>query len=161
MSKLKKNIILIYRNYTNKNKIKTIIKIKKFCKKDNRKFIISNNFKLALKLNLDGIYIPSFNKNLNYNNYKVKKKFIIIGSAHNISEIRIKELQNVDEIFISPIFKVKNSRYLGINKLKLLSKYTSKKIIALGGINKKNIMRLKQANISGIAGIDLFQKKTP
>ena len=161
LSDLNKNIIVIYRNYTNKNKIKTIIKIKKFCKKDNRKFIISNNFKLALKLNLDGIYIPSFNKNLNYNNYKVKKKFIIIGSAHNISEIRIKEWQNVDEIFISPIFKVKNSRYLGINKLKLLSKYTSKKIIALGGINKKNIMRLKQANISGIAGIDLFQKKTP
>ena len=112
-------------------------------------------------MNLDGIYIPSFNKNLNYNNYKIKKKFIIIGSAHNISEIRIKELQNVDEIFLSPIFKEKNGRYLGINKLKILSKYTSKKIIALGGINKKNIMRLKQANISGIAGIDLFQKKTP
>ena len=161
LSDLNKNIIVIYRNYTNKNKIKTIIKIKKFCKKTNRKFIISNNFKLALKLGLDGVYIPSFNNNLRYNNYKTKKKFLIIGSAHNISEIRTKELQNVKEIFLSPIFKLKNGRYLGINKLKILSKYTSKKIIALGGINKKNIMKLKQTNISGIAGISLFKKKPP
>ena len=65
-----------------------------------------------------------------------KKKFKIIGSAHNIKEIRIKENQNVKKIFLSSLFK-KNKNYLGINKFKLISNLTKKKVVALGGISKK------------------------
>ena len=36
---------------------------------------------------------------------KKKKKFIIIGSAHNLKQIRIKEMQGVQIIFFSPLFK--------------------------------------------------------
>jgi len=60
INKLNKNIALIYRNY-NKNLDKSlIIKIKKYCKLQKRKFFLSNNFKLAFKLGLDGVYFPSF-----------------------------------------------------------------------------------------------------
>ena len=44
-----------------------------------------------MKLNLDGVYLPSFNKNLNITQISVKTKFNIIGSAHSVDEIRIKE----------------------------------------------------------------------
>ena len=83
------------------------------------------------------------------------KEFSIIGSAHNIKEIRTKENQNVSKIFISSLFKNKN--YLGINKFKLISKLTSKKIVALGGINKNNIIKLKVLNTSEFAGISYFE----
>ena len=95
---------------------------------------------MQLKLNLDGAYIPSFNKSTKHLAYSFKKKFKIIGSAHNLKEIRIKEKQKVDKIFLSSLFK-KNKNYLGINKFKLLSKLTKKKIVALGGISKKNIKK--------------------
>ena len=72
--------------------------------------------------------------------YSFKKNFKIIGSAHNLKEIRIKEKQNVEKIFLSSLFK-KNKNYLGINKFKLLSKLNKKKIVALGGISKKNIKK--------------------
>ena len=68
--------------------------------------------------------------------YSFKKNFIIIGSAHNLREIRIKERQKVQKIFLSSLFK-KNKNYLGINRLKLLSKLTKKKIVVLGGLQKK------------------------
>ena len=60
---------------------------------------MSNNYKLALKMDLDGVYIPSFNSDLKHLNYPKKKNFIVLGSAHNIKEIRIKEVQKVDAIF--------------------------------------------------------------
>ena len=41
--------------------------------------------------------------------YKFKKKFILIGSAHNLKEIRIKEKQKVNEIFLSSLFKKNNN----------------------------------------------------
>ena len=132
------------------------MKFKNYCKKKGFKFYLSNNIKLALKLKLDGAYIPSFNKVFNHLNYSYVNNFKIVGSAHNLKEIKIKELQQVDKIFLSSLFK-KNKNYLGINKFKLLSNLTKKKIVVLGGISKKNNKLLKILNNFEFAGISYFE----
>ena len=147
---------IIYRNYAAIVDLNTIIKIKDYCKKKNYKFLLSNNIKLSIKLNLDGAYIPSFNKNLCHLSYSFKKNFLIIGSAHNNKEIKTKEIQGARAIFLSSIFK-QNKNFLGINKFKLLSKVTDRKIIALGGISEKNFKQLKLVNCFGFAGISFFK----
>jgi len=111
---------------------------------------------MALRLNLDGAYIPSFNKSLKHLSYSFSKKFLILGSAHNRKEIKIKEMQRVNIIILSSLFK-KNKNYLGINKFKLLSKVTSRKIVALGGISNNNLKKLKLINLFGFAGISYFE----
>ena len=70
--------------------------------------------------------------------------------------MRAKEVQNVSAIFLSSIFK-RNKNYLGIYKFKLLSLLTQKKIIALGGISKKNLKKLNMLNSCGLAGISFFE----
>ena len=101
IDKQDKNTIIIYRNYPVKMQDeKLLLRIKKYCKRKRIKFYLSNNIKLAIKLNLDGAYIPSFNKSFENLNYSYKKKFEIIGSAHNLKEIRIKEKQKVSKIFL-------------------------------------------------------------
>jgi thiamine-phosphate pyrophosphorylase len=156
INKLDKNTGIILRNYNSKNKIETILKLKKFCKKKGFKFYLSNNVKLALNLNLDGAYIPSFNKDIEHISFSFNKKFLILGSAHNNKEIKIKEKQKVKIIFLSSIFK-KNKNYLGLYKFKLLSKLTNTKVIALGGISNRNIKKLKLLNCYGFAGISYFE----
>jgi thiamine-phosphate pyrophosphorylase len=152
-----KQTIIIYRNYSSKKIDKTkILKFKSYCKKKGLKFYLSNDIKLAINLDLDGAYIPSFNKKFDHLSYFYKKNFEIIGSAHNNKEIKIKELQKVNTIFLSSLFK-KNKNYLGINKFKLLSNLTNKKIVALGGISNKNFNKLKLINLSGFAGISFFE----
>jgi thiamine-phosphate pyrophosphorylase len=152
-----KQTIIIYRNYnSNKIDIFKILKFKNYCKKKGLKFYLSNNIKFALKLGLDGAYIPSFNKHFDHLSYTYKKNFKLVGSAHNLKEIKIKELQKVDKIFLSSLFK-KNKNYLGINKFKLLSNLTKKKIVALGGISKKNSKILKILNNLEFAGISYFE----
>jgi len=152
-----KNTAIIYRNYNSNNNKDTIIKFKKYCKKKNYKFYLANNTKLAFNLNLDGAYIPSFNKDTNHLSFSRTKKFLLIGSAHNNREIKIKEKQRVKIIVLSSLFK-KNKNYLGINKFKLLSKLSKCKVVALGGVSDQNLRKLKLLKCFGFAGISFFQK---
>ena len=157
IDKLNKQTAVIYRNYNLETLNKELIlKLKKYCQKKGIKFYLSNNIKLAMKLDLDGAYLPSFNKSTKHLSFSFKKKFNVIGSAHNIKEIKIKEKQRVSKIFISSVFK-KNKNYLGINKFKLISNLTKKKVVALGGISKENINKLKLLNSSEFAGISYFE----
>ena len=157
IDKVGNHTVLIFRNYISKNiDESTLLKIKKYCKQKKIKFYLSNNIKLAIKLGLDGAYIPSFNRSFDHLNYSIKINFKIIGSAHNIKQIKIKEIQKVQKIFLSSLFK-KNKNYLGINKFKLLSQLTRKKIVALGGISKTNLKKLRLLNITDFAGISYFE----
>jgi len=151
---------VIYRDYSKNFNEAEIIKIRKACKSKNIKFYIANNLKLAIKYKCDGLYIPSFNKVTFTKGKILRKNFRILGSAHNISEIKQKELQGVDTIFISSLFK-KNKNYLGVYRFKLLSMFTSSKIVALGGINRHNIRRLNYLGLTSFAGISYFKKKPP
>ena len=156
---LDKNVGIIFRNYEEKHNKKKILELKQFCKSNGRKLYLANNFRLAISLNLNGCYIPSFNKCFYFNKNDLKKNFIILGSAHNISEIKLKEKQGIDVIFLSPLFKTKSYKsFLGIVKFNLLSSMSKKKIIALGGIRKHNISKLKITNAYGYSGISYFNK---
>ena len=157
IDKLDKQTVIIYRNYSPKvSSEKIILKIKKYCKKKGNKFYLSNNIKLAIKLNLDGAYIPSFDKSTKHLAYSFKKNFKILGSAHNLKEIRTKEIQNVSKIFLSSLFK-KNKNYLGLNKFMLLKSLTTISTVALGGISKNNLKKLLLINQSEFAGISYFE----
>jgi len=151
-----KETTIIYRNYSQKVDEKLIIKIKNYCKKKGNKFLLSNNIKLAVKLKLDGAYIPSFNNDKKHLSYSLKKKFIILGSAHNNQEIKTKESQNINKILLSSIFK-KNNNFLGVYRFKLLSLLTKKPVIALGGISNHNLKKLNHTNCIGFAGISFFE----
>ena len=156
IDKQNKDTAIVYRNYNTDNNKDTILLLKKYCKKKGFKFYLANNIRLAVNLNLDGAYIPSFNSKTNHLAYSLPKNFLIIGSAHNNFEIKIKEKQGVSIIFLSSLFK-KNKNLLGINKFKLLSQLTNKKIIALGGVSVKNFRKLKLLNCFGFAGISFFE----
>jgi thiamine-phosphate pyrophosphorylase len=156
---LPKNIALIYRNYEKKPSNSLISKIKNYCKKRKIKFYLSNNYKMAVNLNLDGVYLPSFNKEIIFNIFSKRKNFLILGSAHSIQEINIKQKQGCKLIFLAPIFKVnKKKHFLGVNKFNQLA--TNKKInfIALGGINDLNIKKINLLNCYGFAGIRWIKK---
>ena len=107
---------------------------------------------------MNGAYIPSFNKDKKHLSYSFKKNFILLGSAHNVYEMRTKELQNIQMIFLSSIFK-NNENYLGINKFRLFSLLCKKNIVALGGISTSNLKKINLVNCSGFAGISFFEQK--
>ena len=161
IEKLPTRISLIYRNYHKKSNPKELRKLVTHCKNNRRKVYISNNLKDAIKYNFEGLYIPSFHKQLRFRNI-TKKKLEIIGSAHNAIELKIKEKQGCSHIFISPIFKNnKKKKFLDVIKTNLLKRLTKIQIVLLGGINQKTIKRSKLCTPSGIAAISWIKKNGP
>ena len=161
IEKLPSNISLIYRNYDKKSDFKELKKLVQYCKNIKRKIYISNNLKTAIKYNFDGLYIPSFNKNLGFRNI-VRHNLKILGSAHNVTELRIKEKQGCSVIFLSPVFENdKKKNFLDVIRTNLLRNLTNCKIVLLGGINFKTLKRSKLCSPYGVAAISWIKKNGP
>lgn len=156
IDKQDRNTSIIFRNYKTDLKESLILDLKNFCKKKKINFYLANNIKLAIKLDLDGAYIPSFNKSFKHLAYSFKSNFLLLGSAHTNEQIKTKESQKIEVMFISSLFK-KNKNYLGINRFKLISKKTNVEIVALGGISKNNLNKFRLLNCFGFAGISYFK----
>ena len=147
---------IIFRNYSDQLNIEKLTILRDFCRKKGCRFFLSNNFKLAIRLKLDGVYLPSFNKNYNHLAFSLKKKFIILGSFHTLKELNIKKFQAVQLFFLSSLFK-KNKNYLGIYRFNYLKNLTKKKVIALGGVSQTNLKRFRVFNCFGFSGISYFE----
>ena len=125
------------------------------------KFFVANDLKLAIKLKADGIYLSS--KNNDFKPLNIKKiDFDIIGSAHNLKEINLKNKQNCKYILLSKLFTVdydKNSPILGLIKFNKYTQHSKSKLIPLGGIKLSNLNKLKLINSEGFAVLSEIKKK--
>ena len=152
---------VIYRNFKKSENINDVKKFRKQCKLKQIKFFIANNTKLAITLNADGLYVSAFNKDLKSLHYK-KSNFSIIGSAHNMKEIKLKILQGCDHILLSKLFKVDyddKTPHLGIIKFNIFCNKMSKNLVALGGIKIEKLNHLKHINCKSIAILSELKKK--
>jgi len=151
---------VIYRNKSPEN----IEKLKKFrldCKNKRIPFFIANNSNLLKILKADGLYISAFNKKLNTSH--LKNHYKIIGSAHNIREIKLKKLQGCSEIFFSRLFKTSyqnKKSFLGIIKFNLFKNLTGISLTPLGGINFDNYKKLRNVDCENVALSSLIKDKT-
>ncbi len=72
-------------------------------------------------------------------------------------ELKIKKQQRIKELFLSPIFKKKQNSPIGLYRSNWLFSSYEGSVIALGGINTKNVKLIKLRKFSGFAGIKFFE----
>ncbi len=147
-----KNVNIIFEENDFNNQV--FLNIKKFCNKYHLNLFIKDSYQIAIKHKLAGLVITHSNKKKLYygNPLCRKKKFVIIGKVHNQLEYFFKKKQKCEKIIFSPIFvtkKYSSNQILNTHKFNLISKNWNEKIYALGGINLKNIARLKLLNNYG------------
>jgi thiamine-phosphate pyrophosphorylase len=155
-----KNLAIIYQKQKYSNNLIELNKIIKFCKKKSIKVYVEDDIKIAKKLNLDGVLISNKNKIIGlYANHNNKKKFKIIGKAHNQLEYFFKNKQNCKNILLSPIFKNKkynDNKILNIVKFNLISKDWKSYVFALGGVNSNNFKKIGMTGCKGIGFISFI-----
>jgi thiamine monophosphate synthase len=147
-----KGIVIVY-NQSYIVDLSQFIEIRKVCKKNNIKFFILDNYKLALKYDLDGLVLSHNNKTHLHSKLICKKNFTFIGKVHNQNDYYVKYHQNCSKIILSPVFKNEKYSYnklLKINKFNLITRYWKKEIYALGGINLENLKQIKMTKSKGI-----------
>jgi thiamine monophosphate synthase len=146
-------------------KSKNALSIIDFARKNKIPFLIKNNFQECIKYKADGILIESQNKR-SIKPLLLKRKFNIIGKAHNQLEYLQKVNQNCSLIMLSPLFfneKYSKNKILGILKFNNFALNWRIPICALGGINfqtLKKIRLLKTTNLSFKNFIFETEKKT-
>jgi thiamine monophosphate synthase len=145
--------IIIDINKKDKKGLENQLSIIKFAKKNKIPFFLKNNFQKCIKYKADGIFIDSKNKTI-IKPILLKKKFTIIGLAHNQLEYFQKLNQKCIIIMLSPLFY--NEKY-SINKILGILKFNNKalnwktRLCALGGINYKNLKKITLTKSEGIA----------
>ena len=151
IQKLPKKSGVIIRNYSNNEQLKTNA-IKKYRYSRLLTILVAGKFsKYSI---LDGIHYPRWLQSSNIRNNVIRSI-----SVHSGKDIRKSINLKANLIFVAPVFKTtshKKQNCLGVVKLGLLVKLFKIPAIALGGINKTNVSRLKNLPISGCAGIDAF-----
>ena len=156
------NVKIIYNNEEfNDISLKECKKIKHFCNINKIQFYIINNYKIALRMKADGIFLSARNKRLNFNEF-IYNKFKIIGSAHDQIEYYFKNKQKCHTIILSPIFfnpKYSKNKILGPTKFNLISLQWSTNLCAMGGITNKNVKLVNLTKANSIAFQRLIEEE--
>lgn len=147
------------------------VKLKKILSKYKIPLIIDDRVDIALFANADGIHLgqddisPLKVKEV-LNKLKIKN-FIIGYSTHSLKQAENGLNLPVDYISIGPVFYTSNKpeyRVVGVEvvkKVKVMAEKFKKPVVAIGGINEKNIFLLKEAKPDAIAVINAIRDINP
>ena len=126
----------------------------KICKLKRFKFYVSSDPLIALSTGADGVHFSKKSRN-----NRVYNSLTYSCSFHNMSDLRRTRNLKVKKVFISPIFETAScytKKPVGLTRLLFLSRSLRCEIGVLGGINIKNIKKLRKKKISYIGGVDIF-----
>ena len=134
--------------------IKVARKIKKITLKHRVKFIINDDYILALKINADGCHMGQLDGSISNARKKLKKK--LLGVTCNNSKTFAKKaiFYKADYVAFGSFYKSKlkqNAKKANIDILKWAKRNIKKPIIAIGGINNHNYKKLIKAGAKYIA----------
>ena len=100
IDKQDKQTTIIYRNYSSKLTDQSLIlQIKRYCKKKSINFYLSNDIRLAIKLDLDGAYIPAFNKSLNIYPTLLRKTLKLLDQHTTLKRLELKKIKMSEKFF--------------------------------------------------------------
>ena len=134
--------------------LKIAKKIKKITSKHKVKFIVNDNFNLAIKVKADGCHMGQLDGSIKIAKKKLKNKILGV-TCHNSKILANNAIKNkVSYLAFGSFFKSKlkpNARKANLDILKWAKKNIKKPIVAIGGINNLNYKRLIKSGAKYIA----------
>lgn len=155
------------KNKTDKFFYEVAYKLAKFLKMKKIYFIINDRVDIALAVDADGVHLgqedlPVLKVKELIRKFN-KENFIIGYSTHSVKQVKYALELPIDYLSIGPIFKTTTKpeyKVVGVDIIKKVKKILKNKIpiVAIGGINHKNIHLLKNANPDVIAMSSILEK---
>lgn len=151
------------KNLNNKDFLEEALQIKKLCHDYSVPFIINDNIEIALKTNADGIHVGQNDMEAAQVRKLLGENKILGVSAQTVEQAILAEKQGADYLGVGAIFHTgskADADDVSIDTLKKICEAVNIPVIAIGGINKDNIMKLAGSGICGIAVISaIFAQK--
>ena len=151
------------KNKTSKEMYKEAVLIKNVCSKYNIPFIVNDRVDIALAVNSDGVHIGQEDLDVEVVRRLIGFNKILGLSTKNLEQVRWANYLPVDYIGFGSIFPTntkKDTVNVGLDLLKKAINLSIHPVVAIGGINEKNIEEVLKTGCKHIAVISaVFKNK--
>ena len=132
----------------------TALEIKELCNKNNVIFIINDYLDLAIEIDADGVHLGQDDGDIE----EAQKRFpdkIIGRSTHNLKQAIEAEKEGADYIGVGPIYGTVTHQNpesdVGIELLRKIKETVKLPVVALGSIDKNNILQVLSTGTKTVA----------
>ena len=142
------------KNLNEEDFLNEAIEIKKLCNKYNIPFIVNDNVKIAVECNADGVHVGQDDMELKEVRKIVGKDMIIGVSAQTVEQAIKAEKDGADYLGVGTVFSTTtklDAIDVSYDTLKEICNSVNIPVVAIGGINKNNIMQLAGSGVDGVA----------
>lgn len=132
------------------------LSLKKLAEKYKIPFVVNDDVNLAKEIDADGCHIGQDDMNVKEARKILGKDKIIGASVFNVAQAEIAIKEGCDYLGVGTIFSTSSkndAKSVSFDELKKIAEFSSVPVIAIGGINEKNILKLKGFSLSGVAVI--------
>ncbi len=145
--------------------VEEAVKIKEIAAKYNVPFVINDNIYAAKESGADGVHIGQDDASYIKAREVLGDDKIIGMTAHNLNEALTAQEAGADYIGTGAVFPTSTKQDtipLSLENLKEITDNIQIPVVAIGGINHENILRLKGSGIDGAAVISaIFAQENP
>ena len=134
--------------------LKEAMEIKVLADKYKVPFVINDNVEIALACNADGVHVGQDDMPAKEVRSLIGENKILGVSVQTVEQAIKAEKDGADYLGVGAIFSTStkpDADTVSIETLKTICQRVSIPVVAIGGINEKNIMELKGTGISGVA----------
>ena len=150
------------KNVTSREFYEIAIKVKEVTSKYNVPLIINDRLDIALAIDADGLHIGQKDLPASVARKILGKDKILGVSAATLQEALKAEKDGADYLGVGAVFSTstkKDTRDVSYETLSSITSSVNIPVVAIGGINEKNVTKLKESNIDGIAVISCILGK--
>ena len=143
--------------------LKEAQQIKKITDAYNIPFVINDNVEVAIACAADGIHIGQDDMDLSTARNMIGDDKILGVSVQTVEQARLAEKGGADYVGVGAVFTTStklDATALPLRTLEAICKSISIPVVAIGGINEKNILQLSGSGIDGVAVVSaIFAKQ--
>lgn len=142
--------------------LKEAMRVKVICRKFHVPLIINDSISVAIKSGADGVHLGQ--SDLPEDLRELKKRNLIVGiTAKTIKQAKMAEAMGADYLGVGALFgsqTKQDARSITLDECRAVCESVSIPAVGIGGVNEKNIEKLKGLPLQGVAVISaLFGKE--
>lgn len=130
------------------------LELKELCKKYHVPFVINDNVELAKKVNADGVHVGQSDMGAKEVRKILGEDKIIGVSVGTVEEALLAQSEGADYLGVGAVFHTgtkSDADAVSYDTLKAICAAVTIPVVAIGGITKENVEKLKESGIAGIA----------
>lgn len=140
-------------------------RLKALCAQYKVPYVVNDSVEIAMAIDADGVHVGQSDIKGRDIRSMIGEDKILGISAGTIEEAIAAEKAGADYIGVGAVFATgtkKNARNLSVEALKKIVSAVSIPVVAIGGINSKNLMELRGSGVDGVAVISaIFAAEDP